>query len=189
MFAAAVTKGDVIVKNVIPKHLESISAKLIECGIDVIENDDSIRVCANGRPGKCTIKAMPYPGFPTDMQPQMTTLLAMSNGTSMVTESIFDTRFKYVDELRRMGADITVDSRVAVVRGVDHLTGAPVKASDLRAGAALIIAGLAAQGTTEIEDIHHIERGYENMEIKLRALGADIVKRYYPDDEKIRKAL
>ena len=189
MVAAAATKGDILIKNVIPKHLEAITSKLNEIGAHVIEYDDSVRVMSDKRLKPTNIKTLPYPGFPTDMQPQMTTLLAMSNGTSMVTESIFDTRFKYVDELRRMGADITVDSRVAVVRGVDHLTGAPVKASDLRAGAALIIAGLAAQGTTEIEDIHHIERGYENMEIKLRALGADIVKRYYPDDEKMRKAL
>lgn len=191
MVAAAATCGDITLKNVIPKHLEPITAKLRKIGVYVEIEDDTDNVRVVGRPHYegTDIKTSPHPGFPTDMQPQMTTLLAMSNGTSMVTESIFDTRFKYVDELRRMGADITVDSRVAVVRGVDHLTGAPVKASDLRAGAALIIAGLAAQGTTEIEDIHHIERGYENMEIKLRALGADIVKRYYPDDEKIRKAL
>ena len=191
MVAAAATCGDITLKNVIPKHLEPITAKLRKIGVYVEIEDDTDNVRVVGRPHYegTDIKTSPHPGFPTDMQPQMTTLLAMSNGTSMVTESIFDTRFKYVDELRRMGADITVDSRVAVVRGVDHLTGAPVKASDLRAGAALIIAGLAAQGTTEIEDIHHIERGYENMEIKLRALGADIVKRYYPDDEKMRKAL
>lgn len=191
MVAAAATCGDITLKNVIPKHLEPITAKLRKIGVYVEIEDDTDNVRVVGRPHYegTDIKTSPHPGFPTDMQPQMTTLLAMSNGTSMVTESIFDTRFKYVDELRRMGADITVDSRVAVVRGVDHLTGAPVKASDLRAGAALIIAGLAAQGTTEIEDIHHIERGYENMEIKLRELGADIVKRYYPDDEKMRKAL
>ena len=189
MAAAAAVGGDVLIENVIPKHLDCITAKLREIGADITEYDDAIRVESAYRLHRANVKTMPYPGFPTDMQPQMTTLLAMASGTSMVTESIFDTRFKYVDELRRMGADITVDSRVAVVRGVDHLTGAPVKASDLRAGAALIIAGLAAQGITEIEDIHHIERGYENMEIKLRELGADIVKRYYPDDEKMRKAL
>ena len=191
MVAAAATCGDITLKNVIPKHLEPITAKLRKIGVYVEVEDETDNVRVVGRPHYegTDIKTSPHPGFPTDMQPQMTTLLAMANGTSMVTESIFDTRFKYVDELRRMGADITVDSRVAVVRGVDHLTGAPVKASDLRAGAALIIAGLAAQGITEIEDIHHIECGYENMEIKLRELGADIVKRYYPDDEKMRKAL
>ena len=191
MVAAAATCGDITLKNVIPKHLEPITAKLRKIGVyvEIEDQTDNVRVVGRPHYEGTDIKTSPHPGFPTDMQPQMTTLLAMANGTSMVTESIFDTRFKYVDELRRMGADITVDSRVAVVRGVDHLTGAPVKASDLRAGAALIIAGLAAQGTTEIEDIHHIERGYENMEIKLRELGADIVKRYYPDDEKMRKAL
>ena len=191
MVAAAATCGDIVLKNVIPKHLEPITAKLKKIGVyvEVEQERDNVRVV--GRPSYegTDIKTSPHPGFPTDMQPHMTTLLAVAKGTSMVTESIFDTRFKYVDELRRMGADITVDSRVAVVRGVDHLTGAPVKASDLRAGAALIIARLAAQGITEIEDIHHIERGYEDMEIKLRSLGAEIVKRYYPDDEKLRKAL
>ena len=189
MFAVAAAGGNVLVKNVIPKHLEATTAKLLEVGCQVEEFDDSVRVISDGHLKHTQVTTLPYPGFPTDMQPQMAVLLGIAEGTSTVTESIFENRFKYVDELRRMGADITVDSRVAVVRGVDHLTGAPVKASDLRAGAALIIAGLAAQGTTEIEDIHHIERGYENMEIKLRALGADIVKRYYPDDEKMRKAL
>ena len=189
MFAVAAAGGNVLVKNVIPKHLEATTAKLLEVGCQVEEFDDSVRVISDGHLRHTQVTTLPYPGFPTDMQPQMAVLLGIAEGTSTVTESIFENRFKYVDELRRMGADITVDSRVAVVRGVDHLTGAPVKASDLRAGAALIIAGLAAQGTTEIEDIHHIERGYENMEIKLRELGADIVKRYYPDDEKMRKAL
>ncbi len=191
MVAAAATKGDITLKNVIPKHLEPITVKLRKIGVRVeIEDEtDNVRVVGGENYQGTDIKTSPHPGFPTDMQPQMTTLLSMVNGTSMVTESIFDTRFKYVDELRRMGADITVDSRVAVVRGVDRLMGAPVRATDLRAGAALIIAGLAAQGTTEIDDIHHIERGYEDMEIKLRNLGADIIKRYYPDDDKLRKAL
>lgn len=191
MVAAAATGGDILMKNIIPKHLEPITAKLRKIGVVVeVEHDvDNMRVRGNGKYTCTDIKTSPHPGFPTDMQPQMTTLLSMCEGTSMVTESIFDTRFKYVDELRRMGADITVDSRVAVVRGVEHLTGAPVKACDLRAGAALIIAGLAANGVTEIEDIYHVERGYEEFEIKLRGLGADIVKRYYPDDEKLRKAL
>ncbi|MCH5325424.1 MAG: UDP-N-acetylglucosamine 1-carboxyvinyltransferase [Eubacterium sp.] len=191
MVAAAATGGDITLKNVIPKHLEPITAKLRKIGVyvEIADDSDNIRVVGRSKYQSVDIKTSPHPGFPTDMQPQMTTLLTMAEGTSMVTESIFDTRFKYVDELRRMGADITVDSRVAVVRGVEHLTGAPVKPSDLRAGAALIIAGLAAQGTTEIEDIYHIERGYEEMEVKLRNLGADIVKRYYPDDDKLRKAL
>lgn len=191
MVAAAATGGDIVLKNVIPKHLEPITAKLRKIGVyvEVADDSDNIRVVGRSKYQSTDIKTSPHPGFPTDMQPQMTTLLTIAEGTSMVTESIFDVRFKYVDELRRMGADITVDSRVAVVRGVDHLTGAPVKPSDLRAGAALIIAGLAAQGITEIEDIRHIERGYEDMEIKLRNLGADIVKRYYPDDDKLRKAL
>ncbi len=191
MVAAAATGGDIVLKNVIPKHLEPITAKLRKIGVyvEVADDSDNIRVVGRSKYQSTDIKTSPHPGFPTDMQPQMTTLLTIAEGTSMVTESIFDVRFKYVDELRRMGADITVDSRVAVVRGVDHLTGAPVKPSDLRAGAALIIAGLAAQGITEIEDIKHIERGYEDMEIKLRNLGADIVKRYYPDDDKLRKAL
>ena len=130
---------------------------------------------------------MPHPGFPTDMQPQLTALLTMAKGTSIVTESMFDNRFRYVDELRRMGADISVDGKVAIIEGVEHLTGAPVKASDLRAGAALIIAGLSTEGTTEIEDIYHIERGYEEMEVKLKNLGADIVKRVFTDG--MRKAL
>ncbi len=191
MVAAAATCGDIVLTNVIPKHLEPITAKLRKIGVyvEIADDSDNIRVVGRPKYQSTDIKTSVHPGFPTDMQPQMSTLLTVADGTSMVTESIFDTRFKYVDELRRMGADITVDSRVAVIRGVEHLTGAPVKAHDLRAGAALIIAGLAAQGTTEIEDIHHIERGYEDMEIKLRALGADIVKRYYPDDDKLRKAL
>lgn len=190
MVAAAATGGDVLLKNVIPKHLEPITAKLRKMGVTVeIEKDnDNVRVIGKPHYDATDIKTAPHPGFPTDMQPQMTTLLTIATGTSMVTESIFDTRFKYVDELRRMGADITVDSRVAVVKGVENLTGAPVKACDLRAGAALIIAGLAAKGVTEIEDIYHIERGYENMEIKLRSLGADIVKSQF-DEEKLRKAL
>ncbi len=190
MVAAAATGGNVLLKNVIPKHLEPITAKLRKMGVtvEIAEETDNVRVIGKSRYDATDIKTAPHPGFPTDMQPQMTTLLTIATGTSMVTESIFDTRFKYVDELRRMGADITVDSRVAVVKGVKNLTGAPVKACDLRAGAALIIAGLAAKGVTEIEDIYHIERGYENMEIKLRSLGADIVKSQF-DDEKLRKAL
>ena len=187
MIAAAATKGDVIVNNIIPKHLEPITSKLRKIGVIIEEHDEYVRVIGQEKYEKTTVKTMPHPGFPTDMQPQLTALLTMANGTSIVTESMFDNRFRYVDELRRMGADISVDGKVAIVEGVEHLTGAPVKASDLRAGAALIIAGLSTEGTTEIEDIFHIERGYEDMEVKLRALGADIVKRKFSDG--MRKAL
>ncbi|MGI5894668.1 MAG: UDP-N-acetylglucosamine 1-carboxyvinyltransferase [Candidatus Merdivicinus sp.] len=181
MVAAAATGGNVLIKNVIPKHLESITVKLQKIGVYVEEFDDSIRVIGGGRLEKTNIKTMPHPGFPTDMQPQITTLLTLAEGTSIVTEGIWDNRFKYVDELRRMGADISVDGKVAVVEGGCHLMGAPVKATDLRAGAALIIAGLAATGVTEIEEIHHIERGYEDIEKKLRAIGADIKKVGIPE--------
>lgn len=176
MIAAAATRGDVLIKNVIPKHLESITTKLMKVGAIVEEYDDAVRVRAEGPLQKTSIKSLPHPGFPTDMQPQMSALLTLAEGTSIVTETIFDNRFKYVDELRRMGADISVDGKVAVIEGTGRLMGAPVKANDLRAGAALIIAGLAAEGVTEINDIHHIQRGYENMDGKLRALGADIEK-------------
>ncbi|MCI8603515.1 MAG: UDP-N-acetylglucosamine 1-carboxyvinyltransferase [Ruminiclostridium sp.] len=187
MIAAAATKGDVIINNIIPKHLEPITSKLKKIGVVIEEHDEYLRVIGQDRYEKTTVKTMPHPGFPTDMQPQLTALLTMAKGTSIVTESMFDNRFRYVDELRRMGADISVDGKVAIIEGVEHLTGAPVKASDLRAGAALIIAGLSTEGTTEIEDIYHIERGYEDMEIKLRNLGADIVKRVFTDG--MRKAL
>lgn len=174
MLAAAATKGDVIIRNIIPKHMEAITAKLVEMGAEVEEFDDAIRVIAKHRLGPAKIKTLYYPGFPTDMQPQMTALLAMSDGTSMVTESIFENRFKYVDELARMGANIKVESNVAVVTGVAELTGASLCAPDLRAGAALVIAGLAAEGITTVEQIHFIERGYEHFEQKMRELGADI---------------
>lgn len=176
MVAAAASGGDVLIKNVIPKHLESISEKLVRIGASIEEHDDSIRVIGHLPMNSLSIKTLPYPGFPTDMQPQMTTLLTMASGTSIVTESIFSNRFRYVDELRRMGADIRVDGTVAVVQGVEQLTGAPVKATDLRAGAALLIAACCAKGTTEIEDIYHIERGYENIVEKFIGLGADIRK-------------
>jgi UDP-N-acetylglucosamine 1-carboxyvinyltransferase len=190
MVAVAATGGDVTLTNVIPKHLEPITAKLRKMGVtvEISKDNDNVRVIGSDHYVATDIKTAPHPGFPTDMQPQMTTLLAIAEGTSIVTENIFDTRFKYVDELCRMGASIAVDSRVAVVKGVKNLSGAPVKACDLRAGAALIIAGLAANGVTEIEDIYHIERGYENLEIKLRSLGADIVKKTF-DEDKMRKAL
>ncbi len=180
MIAAAATRGNVLIKNVIPKHLESITAKLEKIGVNVEEFDDSVRISVDGPLVKTNIKTMPHPGFPTDMQPQISTLLCLAEGTSIVTEDIFNNRFRYVDELRRMGADISVDGKVAVIEGVGSLMGAPVTAPDLRAGAALVIAGLAAHGVTEIEDIYHIERGYEEIEQKLRNLGADIVKKSVP---------
>lgn len=187
MIAVAATKGDALIKNVIPKHLEPITSKLRKIGVVVMEYDDSVRVIGQDSYERITVKTMPHPGFPTDMQPQLAALLTLAKGTSIINEGIFDNRFRYVDELRRMGADISVDGKVAVIEGVERLTGAPVKAADLRAGAALIIAGLSTQGTTEIEDIYHIERGYENMDVKLRKMGADITKRTFPDA--IRKAL
>ncbi len=174
MMAAAATGGDIMVRSVIPKHLESITAKLLEMGVEVEEYDDYVRVCSSGRLMHCNVKTMPHPGFPTDMQPQAAVLLSIAEGTSIVTEGIWDNRFRYVDELRRMGAQIQVDGKVAVVQGVTELTAAPVKAVDLRAGVAMVIAALAARGTTEIEDVYHIERGYENIIEKLSALGADI---------------
>ncbi|MBO5376952.1 MAG: UDP-N-acetylglucosamine 1-carboxyvinyltransferase [Ruminiclostridium sp.] len=187
MIAVAATKGDALIKNVIPKHLEPITSKLRKIGVVVMEYDDSVRVIGQDSYERITVKTMPHPGFPTDMQPQLAALLTLAKGTSIINEGIFDNRFRYVDELRRMGADISVDGNVAMIEGVSHLTGAPVKASDLRAGAALIIAGLSTNGTTEIEDIYHVERGYENMDEKLRKMGADIYKREIPAN--IRKAL
>lgn len=181
MIAAAATKGDVLIKNVIPKHLESITKKLEKIGVNIEQYDDSLRVWADGKLVKANVKTTPHPGFPTDMQPQIATLLTLAEGTSIVTEGVWEQRFRYVDELRRMGADITVNGKVALIEGTGKLFGAPVKACDLRAGAALIIAGLAAQGITEIEDIFHIERGYDCMEGKLRELGADIEKVSVPD--------
>ena len=180
MVAAAATRGNVLIKNVIPKHLESITAKLAKIGVNVEEFDDSVRISVDGPLVKTNIKTMPHPGFPTDMQPQISALLCLAEGTSIVTDDIFNNRFRYVDQLRRMGADISVDRTVAVIEGVGHFMGAPVTAPDLRAGAALIIAALAANGITEIEDIYHIERGYEEIEQKLRSLGADIVKKSVP---------
>ena len=176
MFAAAITKGDITVKNVIPKHLESITAKLLELGCEIEESDDAVRVVA-AKPLKHThVKTLPYPGFPTDMQPQITVALALSKGTSIVTESIFENRFKYVDELTRMGANIKVESNTAIVDGVGKYTGASIAAPDLRAGAALVLAALAAEGYSVVEEIHYIERGYEDFEIKLQTLGAQIDK-------------
>lgn len=176
MFAAAVTKGDIIVKNVIPKHLESISAKLLEIGCEVEESDDAVRVVASKPLTHTHVKTLPYPGFPTDMQPQITVALGLSKGTSIVTESIFENRFKYVDELTRMGANIKVEGNTAIIDGVSQYTGAGISAPDLRAGAALVIAALAADGITTIDDIKYIERGYEDFHLKLASLGAQIDK-------------
>ena len=177
MMAAAATKGDVIVRNVIPKHLEAISAKLIETGCQITEEDDAVRVFGQSNLYHTNIKTLPYPGFPTDMQPQMTAVLALARGTSIVTETIFENRFKYAGELARMGADIKVEGgNTAIINGVSRLTGAEVNAPDLRAGAALVIAALAAEGYSVIDDIVYIERGYEDFEIKLNGLGAQIQK-------------
>lgn len=174
MAAVAACGGDVLVRNVVPKHLESIIAKLVEAGVRVEEHDDAVRVIADKPLTKVNIKTMPHPGFPTDMQPQMAAALCLANGTSIVSEGVWDSRFKYVDQLTRMGAHIEVNGKVAIIQGVDHLNGCPVKAYDLRAGAAMIIAGLAAKGHTEIENIIFIDRGYENVVEKFSALGADI---------------
>ena len=182
MVAAAATGGEVLVKNVIPKHLECISAKLRETGTIVQEYEDSVLVKGASTLRKANIKTLPYPGFPTDMQPQMGTLLCLANGTSVITEGIYDNRFKYVNELRKMGAEIQVDGRVAIIEGGARLTGAVVQACDLRAGAAMVIAGMCAAGTTVVEDIHFIERGYENFVGKLKALGAEIEVVDFPDD-------
>ncbi|MDO5445243.1 MAG: UDP-N-acetylglucosamine 1-carboxyvinyltransferase [Eubacteriales bacterium] len=182
MVAAAATKGEVLIKNVIPKHLECISEKLRETGTIVQNFEDSVLVRASGNLRKVNIKTLPYPGFPTDMQPQMATLLCQAEGTSVITEGIYDNRFKYAAELNKMGANVNVEGKMAIIEGGHSLTGAPVMACDLRAGAAMVIAGLCANGETEIEDIHYIERGYEDFVEKLRRLGADICIAEYPDD-------
>ncbi len=182
MVACAAAGGEIRIKNVIPRHLESISAKLREMGVTIIEGEDSVVVKSSGKLHRVNVKTMPYPGFPTDMQPQVATALCLAGGTSVITEGIYDNRFKYTNELRKMGAQIQVDGRTAVIEGVDRLTGAPVAACDLRAGAAMVIAGLCAEGTTYVEDIHYIERGYENFVGKLRSLGADIALVSEPDE-------
>ena len=176
MCAAAATKGDILIKNVIPKHLEAITAKLEEIGCEVQEFDDSVRIIASKRLKRTHVKTLPYPGYPTDMQPQIAVTLALAEGTSIVTESIFENRFKYVDELSRMGSTIKVEGNTAIIDGVERFTGARVSAPDLRAGAALVIAGLAAEGITTVDDIIYIQRGYEDFEGKLRSLGAEIEK-------------
>lgn len=177
MVAAAATGGDLLLKNVTPKHLESIANRLIKTGAQIEEGDDCIRVRRTGPIYTTNIKTMPHPGFPTDMQPQFTVLLARANGTSIVTEGIWDSRFRYVDELRRMGARVQVDGKAAVIEGVEKLLAAPVRATDLRAGAAMVIAALCAEGESEIDDIYHIERGYEDMVGKLARVGAQIERR------------
>ena len=174
MIAAAIAGGDVTVKNIIPKHMDSLTAKLAEMGVRIEKHDDSIRVMADGRLQCSNIKTMSYPGFPTDLQPQMTALLSVCEGVSVVTENVWDNRYQYVEELRQLGAKIMVESRVAMIEGVKALKGAKVAATDLRAGAAMVIAGLFAEGTTEIDNIKYIDRGYEDIEEKLSALGADI---------------
>ncbi|MBQ2135494.1 MAG: UDP-N-acetylglucosamine 1-carboxyvinyltransferase [Clostridia bacterium] len=182
MVAAAATMGDVLINNVTPKHLESIAAKLREMGALVEEYEEAVRVKMSSRPRKCNVKTMPHPGFPTDMQPQIATILAVAEGTSIVTEGVWDSRFRYVEQLILMGADIQVDGKMAVITGVDALSPAPVKAVDLRAGAAMLIAGMMAEGVTEIEEIDHIDRGYEEVVEKFTALGADIKRVYYDEN-------
>ena len=185
MFAVAATGGNVLVKDVIPKHLEATTAKLLEVGCQVEEFDDSVRVISDGHLKHTQVTTLPYPGFPTDMQPQMAVLLGIAEGTSTVTESIFENRFKYVDELTRMGADIKVESNIAIISGVKRYTGARVNAPDLRAGAALVIAGLAAEGITVVDDIYYIQRGYEALEEKLTKIGAKIAR--VEDEKELQK--
>ena len=185
MFAVAAAGGNVLVKNVIPKHLEATTAKLLEVGCQVEEFDDSVRVISDGHLRHTQVTTLPYPGFPTDMQPQMAVLLGIAEGTSTVTESIFENRFKYVDELTRMGADIKVESNIAIINGVKRYTGARVNAPDLRAGAALVIAGLAAEGITVVDDIYYIQRGYEALEEKLTKIGAKIAR--VEDEKELQK--
>ncbi|MDR1328724.1 MAG: UDP-N-acetylglucosamine 1-carboxyvinyltransferase [Oscillospiraceae bacterium] len=185
MVAAAGAGGSVAVRNVIPKHLVSISGKLREMGVDVFEGEDAVVVSRDTPLRRTNIKTQPYPGFPTDMQPQISTVLCLARGTSIVTEGVWDNRFKYVDELAKMGGNIQVGGRTAIIEGVPALTGAPLKSCDLRAGAALVIAGLCAGGVTEIEGIEYIERGYEDIIGKLRKLGADIKSVYFPDNAEL----
>lgn len=184
MAAVTATGGELLIKNVIPKHLECIAAKIAEMGAEVEEMDDAVLVRRTGKLTRTNVKTLPYPGFPTDMQPQIAAVLCLAEGTSVLTEGVWDNRYRYVDEFRRMGAQIQVDGKIAVIEGVDKLTGARIQACDLRAGAAMVIAGLAAQGTTEIGCIHHIERGYEDIVRKLSGVGADIRVVVTPDEDK-----
>ena len=187
MVAAAATGGEILIKNIIPKHMEGISAKLRETGAVIEEYEEAILVKGPSELKRINLKTMPYPGFPTDMQPQFGVLMCLANGTSVITEGIYDNRFKYVNELRKMGAEIQVDGRVAVIEGGRRLSGAMVHACDLRAGAAMVIAGMVASGVTEIDDIHYIERGYERFVDKLNALGADIQVRYDEEERSQRR--
>lgn len=189
MIAAAITGGDVTVTNLIPKHMEAVSAKLHEMGVHIEEQDEAIRVYVTEPLKNAHVKTMPYPGFPTDMQPQMTALLAMSNGMSIMTESIFESRFQYIDELNRMGANIKVEGNSAIIRGTQNLTGADVTSPDLRAGAALVLAGLAAEGETVVHHIDYIDRGYEHLEEKLRGLGANIYRRNAQNKKELFKVV
>ena len=186
MIAAAATHGDVLIRGALPTHMEALTAKLLEMGARVDEGvgEDSIRVRSDGNHRHVNIKTLPYPGFPTDMQPQIAAVLCLAEGTSVLTEGVWDNRYRYVDEFRRMGAQIQVDGKIAVIEGMESLTGAKIQACDLRAGAAMVIAGLAAQGTTEISCIHHIERGYEDIVRKLSGVGADIRVVVTPDEGK-----
>ena len=183
MACVAAAGGNVLIKNVIPKHMDCITSKLEEMGVEIREDGDNIRVIRKHHLRRTNVKTMPYPGFPTDMQPQITACLALARGTSMVNEGIWDNRYRYVDEFKRMGARIQVDGKVAVVEGVERLSGAPLRACDLRAGAAMVVAGLAAKGTTEIGEIHYIERGYDDLVGKLRGVGAEITLIACPDDD------
>ena len=187
--AVAAAGGDVLVRGVIPRHLFSITAKLAEMGAEIIDLGDAVRIHMEGPLHCANVKTMPYPGFPTDMQPQIVTCLALAEGTSVVTEDVWDNRFKYVSELNKMGAKIQVDGKTAVVEGVEKLSGATVKACDLRAGAAIVIAGLAAQGVTRVTDIHHIQRGYEDLVAKLRGLGAEIREEEIPEETEAGRSL
>ncbi len=182
MAAVAATGGEILVKNIIPKHMDCISAKLIEMGVEIEEQDDNLLVRRTGPLKRTNVKTLPYPGFPTDMQPQIVAALCLAEGTSVVTESVWDNRYRYVDELKRLGAHIQVDGKVAVVEGIDHFDGAPIQACDLRAGAAMVIVGLAAHGTTEVNCVNYIERGYEDIIGKLHTLGANITVVDEPED-------
>ena len=184
MAAVAATGGQILVKNIIPKHMDCITAKLVEMGVEVEDLDDAVRVRRTGTLTRTNIKTLPYPGFPTDMQPQIAVALCLAEGTSVVTEGVWDNRYRYVDEIRRMGAKVQVDGKIAVIEGVDKLTGAAVQACDMRAGAAMVIAGLAADGITEVDCIHYIERGYEDIVRKLSGIGADIRVVVTPDEGK-----
>ena len=183
MTAVAAAGGEVRINNVIPKHLDCITAKLVEMGVDIKEEGDALIVRREGKLTSTNVKTMPYPGFPTDMQPQIAAVLCLAEGTSILNEGVWDNRYRYADEFRRMGANIQVNGKVAVIEGVRALTGAPVCACDLRAGAAMIVAGLAANGVTEIDQVYHIERGYEGIVQKLSKLGADIHEEVIPEED------